>query len=210
MWDSAPKYKLYCVIKGNVSYPNSKKELLFNTKEGKQNTHTSLKTPCGCKQHASVDGSRDRERIWGRGARRQKGRGWRMFTAGTQTLSTTISSACHCTPLLFLSDPRRHRRDSGQLCCPTCNIWKVIFGSWFFFLILFCFCFFPPKVLQNHQWDTEQLLFKYVTAPHLALAIWECCPNAVNLALFTYTWHFPNYYHSELPKSVNVMETHGQ
>lgn len=142
MWDFAPKYKLYCVIKGNVSYPNSKIKLLFNTKEGKQNAKTSRKTPCGCKQHASVDGSRDREGRWDRGARRQKGEGWRMFTAGTQTLSTAISSACRCTPPLFMSDPRRHRRDSGQLSCPPCHIRKVIFSSWFSFLV---FLFFPPK-----------------------------------------------------------------
>lgn len=36
MWDSAPKYRLYCVIKGNVSYPNSKRELVFNIKVEKQ------------------------------------------------------------------------------------------------------------------------------------------------------------------------------
>ena len=36
MWHSAPKYRLYCVIKGNVSYPNSERELVFNIKEGKQ------------------------------------------------------------------------------------------------------------------------------------------------------------------------------
>lgn len=62
MWDSALKYRLYCVIKANVSYPNSKRELVFNIKEGKQTSKHS-ENP-----HLGADGSRYSERRCGQGA----------------------------------------------------------------------------------------------------------------------------------------------
>lgn len=49
MWDSVPKYRLCCVIKGNVLYSNSERELEFNIKARKQTPRHS-ENP-----HASAD-----------------------------------------------------------------------------------------------------------------------------------------------------------
>lgn len=140
MWDSAPKYRLYCVIKGNISCSNSKRELVFNIKVGKQTPKHSENPHAGTDSMQVWMGAGTARGKVDRGAGRQNGGVWRVFTTGaycpwqsrTETLSSVISSACHYTPLLSLSSPRRHCGGSGQLSCPTCNIWKVIFGSWGF------------------------------------------------------------------------------
>lgn len=45
---------------------------------------------------------------------------------------------------------------------------------------------------------------------HLDSSYLRAVPQCCKLALFTNVWHFPDYYHSEPPRCVNLMEIYGQ
>lgn len=175
MWDSVPKYRLYCVIKGNVSYPNRERELAFNIKEGKQTPQHS-ENP----HHAGADSMQ----VWmgagavggdgERGARRRKGGVWRTSTTGTVP---------HVPPLTKQDSNTEHR---NLLCLPPHpsalleQLQKAVRVLWaaflpylqylegyiwqltFFFLLFFlCFCFFS-------------LGLKKLSVRHRAAITWIC------------------------------------
>lgn len=73
MWDSAPKYRLHSVIKGNVSYPNSKTELVLHIKEGKQTSKHSENPHVGTDSMQVWMGAGTAGGDGDRGARRWKG-----------------------------------------------------------------------------------------------------------------------------------------